>query len=114
MKKKILGIGNAIVDIFAHVDHKFLKENNLVKSSMKLINEDELRICDNTICDIANTLQPKPYSSREFIQEMGRYLEKNAKNKERLYKMYQKRRACISQKSRMKKHTSKHNIRQAM
>ena len=34
MKKKILGIGNAIVDIFAHVDDKFLKENNLVKSSM--------------------------------------------------------------------------------
>src|SRR5579864_1963206 len=41
-----------------------------------LIDEDELRICDNTICDIANSLEPKPYSSREFIREMGRYLEK--------------------------------------
>src|SRR6185436_962145 len=47
-----------------------------------LINEDDLRICDNTICDIADCLEPKPYSSREFIEEMGRYLEKNAKNKD--------------------------------
>lgn len=47
-----------------------------------LINEDELRICDNTICDIANKLTPKPYSSREFIYEMGRYLESHAKNKD--------------------------------
>src|SRR3990167_6734055 len=45
-----------------------------------LINEDELRICDETICTIAEHLEPKPYSSREFIYEMGRYLEKNGKN----------------------------------
>jgi fructokinase len=41
MNKKILGIGNAIVDVFSHVDENFLKENNLVKGSMKLINEEE-------------------------------------------------------------------------
>jgi sugar/nucleoside kinase (ribokinase family) len=41
MNKKILGIGNAIVDVFAHVDESFLKENNLIKGSMKLINEKE-------------------------------------------------------------------------
>jgi sugar/nucleoside kinase (ribokinase family) len=41
MNKKILGIGNAIVDVFAHVDEKFLIENNLTKGSMKLIDEDE-------------------------------------------------------------------------
>src|SRR6476646_2454627 len=41
-----------------------------------LINEDELRICDDTICQIANELPPKPYSSREFLVEMGKYLEK--------------------------------------
>jgi fructokinase len=41
MNKKILGIGNAIVDVFSHVDENFLKENNLVKGSMKLINEKE-------------------------------------------------------------------------
>jgi deoxyhypusine synthase len=40
-----------------------------------LIDEDSLRICDQTICDIADTLPPKTHSSREFITEMGRYLE---------------------------------------
>lgn len=47
-----------------------------------LIDEDQLRICDNTVCDIANSLTPKPYSSREFIYEMGRYLQTHAKNKD--------------------------------
>jgi fructokinase len=41
MNKKILGIGNAIVDVFVRVDEKFLEENNLIKGSMKLINENE-------------------------------------------------------------------------
>jgi len=41
MNKKILGIGNAIVDVFAKVEERFLKENNLIKGSMKLINEEE-------------------------------------------------------------------------
>ena len=41
MNKKILGIGNAIVDVLAKVDEKFLKERNLVKGSMKLINKSE-------------------------------------------------------------------------
>lgn len=56
-----------------------------------LINEDELRICDNTLCQIADSLAPKPYSSREFIYEMGRYLEKNGKDQESIVlKAYQK------------------------
>lgn len=56
-----------------------------------LINEDELRICDDTICQIANHMEPKAYSSREFIQEMGRYLEKHGKNKESIVlRAYQK------------------------
>jgi sugar/nucleoside kinase (ribokinase family) len=41
MNKKILGIGNAIVDVFAQVEERFLKENNIIKGSMKLINEEE-------------------------------------------------------------------------
>ena len=41
MNKKILGIGNAIVDVLAKVDDVFLKKNNLIKGSMKLINEAE-------------------------------------------------------------------------
>jgi len=41
MNKKILGIGNAIVDVLAKVDDEFLKNNSLVKGSMKLINKSE-------------------------------------------------------------------------
>jgi len=41
MNKKILGIGNAIVDVLAKVDDEFLIKNNLVKGSMKLINKLE-------------------------------------------------------------------------
>ncbi len=40
---KILGIGNAIVDVLCKVNDDFLKKNNLVKSTMKLIDEKEFR-----------------------------------------------------------------------
>ena len=43
-----------------------------------LIDEDELRICDETVKKIADGLPPRPYSSRELIVEMGRYLEDGA------------------------------------
>jgi deoxyhypusine synthase len=39
------------------------------------IDEDELRICDETCKKICDSLEPRPYSSREFIWEMGKYLE---------------------------------------
>jgi deoxyhypusine synthase len=38
------------------------------------IDEEELRICDETTEKIANSLPPRPHSSREFIREMGAYL----------------------------------------
>ncbi len=47
-----------------------------------LIDEDDLRVCDNVIAEIANKLPKRAYSSREFIIEMGRYLEKYGKNKD--------------------------------
>ncbi len=40
MTKKILGIGNAIVDILCKVDDSFLEKHNLIKNSMSLIDED--------------------------------------------------------------------------
>jgi len=40
---KILGIGNAIVDVICKVDDNFLSENNLTKSTMKLIDEVEFK-----------------------------------------------------------------------
>ena len=41
MNKNILGIGNAIIDVLAKVDDEFLIKRNLIKGSMKLINETE-------------------------------------------------------------------------
>ena len=41
---KILGIGNAIVDVICKVDDKFIQQNNLTKSTMKLFfNENEFQ-----------------------------------------------------------------------
>ena len=49
MSKKILGIGNAIVDVFVKVDDNFLVKNNLTKGSMKLIERQEFDNLKNTI-----------------------------------------------------------------
>ena len=49
MSKKILGIGNAIVDVFVKVDDNFLSKNNLTKGSMKLIEKDEFEALKDTI-----------------------------------------------------------------
>jgi fructokinase len=40
---KILGIGNAIVDVICKVEDNFLLQNNLTKSTMKLVDEDEFK-----------------------------------------------------------------------
>jgi fructokinase len=49
MSKKILGIGNAIVDVFVKVDDNFLLKNNLTKGSMKLIEKQEFESLKRTI-----------------------------------------------------------------
>jgi sugar/nucleoside kinase (ribokinase family) len=49
MSKKILGVGNAIVDVFVKVDDDFLLKNNLTKGSMKLIEKKEFENLKNTI-----------------------------------------------------------------
>jgi deoxyhypusine synthase len=61
-----------------------------------LIDEEELRICDETTEKITNSLELRPYSSREFIQAMGAYLQANGKTPEAggvdsiVYAAYQK------------------------
>ena len=40
---KVLGIGNAIIDVICKVDDEYLKKNNLTKSTMKLVNEKEFK-----------------------------------------------------------------------
>lgn len=59
------------------VDDTQLQELAIDRIYDTYINEDELRICDNTIAKIAETLPKKPHSSREFIVAMGQYLDKN-------------------------------------
>ena len=48
------------------------------------IDEEDLQAVDHTIFKIAETLEPRPYSSREFIWEMGKWLSKNGKKKNSL------------------------------
>ena len=46
---KILGIGNAIVDVLCKVDDDFLVKNSLTKSTMKLIDEKQFKILLSSI-----------------------------------------------------------------
>tara|TARA_B100000965_G_scaffold405796_1_gene441310 strand:- start:1165 stop:2211 length:1047 start_codon:yes stop_codon:yes gene_type:complete len=65
-------------------DDTVLRKNYIDRIYDTYIDEEELQACDKAICDIANTLEPKAYTSREFIKEIGRYLKKNAKKKSSL------------------------------
>lgn len=59
------------------VDDNEMRDLHIDRIYDTFIDEDELRICDETIGKIADSLEPRPYSSREFIYEMGKYLENN-------------------------------------
>ena len=65
-------------------DDTELRKNYIDRIYDTFIDEEELQSCDNTICDIANSLEPKTYTSREFIKAIGKYLKKNAKKKDSL------------------------------
>lgn len=43
------------------------------------IDEEDLQVCDMVITEIANSLEPRPYSSQEFIWEIGKWLSENPK-----------------------------------
>ncbi|HET9428996.1 MAG TPA: deoxyhypusine synthase [Allosphingosinicella sp.] len=51
------------------------------------IDEESLQETDHTIGDIADSLDPKPYSSRAFIREMGRWLQTNGKKEHSLVRL---------------------------
>src|SRR5215207_3965280 len=51
------------------------------------IDEEKLQETDHTIGDLANSLEPKPYSSRAFIREMGKYLAEHGKKDNSLVKL---------------------------
>ncbi len=96
----IVATGASIVDMdffealgFKHyqgtpfIDDKFLRKNYIDRIYDTYIDEKDLQNCDHTIFKIANSLEPRPYSSREFIWEMGKYLKKHAKKKESLIEL---------------------------
>jgi deoxyhypusine synthase len=58
------------------VDDNEMRDLHIDRIYDTFIDEDELRVCDHTIGEICDSLEKRPYSSREFIYEMGRYLEK--------------------------------------
>ncbi len=97
MVDAIVATGAAIVDMdffealgfkhyqgTPHVDDTLLRSLYIDRIYDTYINEEELQVCDRTICEIADTLPPRPYSSREFIWEMGKYLTTHAKKKDSL------------------------------
>ncbi|MBP8232295.1 deoxyhypusine synthase [Rhizorhabdus sp.] len=51
------------------------------------IDEEQLQDCDFTINKIANSLEPRAYSSRAFIREMGKYLVEHGKKENSLVKL---------------------------
>ena len=97
MVDAIVATGASIIDMdffealgFKHYqgsqfqDDTELRKNYIDRIYDTYIDEDELQMCDKTICDIANSLEPKSYTSREFIKEIGKYLKKNSKKKDSL------------------------------
>ncbi len=68
----------------AFVDDEKLRELYIDRIYDTFIDEEQLQVCDNTIKSIADSLERRPYSSREFIRQMGRYLVSNSRKKESL------------------------------
>lgn len=68
-------------------DDSVLLKHNIDRIYDTYINENDLRECDMTIAKIANSLDPRPYSSREFIMAMGKYLQKNKKGNDSLVRL---------------------------
>ena len=100
MVDAIVATGASIIDMdffealgFKHYqgdqfqDDKILRENYIDRIYDTYIDEEQLQACDKTICEIANKLTPKAYTSREFIKEIGKYLKNNAKKKNSLIEL---------------------------
>ena len=93
MIDSIVSTGASIIDMdffealgFKHYrapeipDDRILRDLYIDRIYDTYIDEEELQACDHIIKDIADTLEPRPYSSREFIYEIGKWLaDGNAK-----------------------------------
>ena len=97
MVDAIVATGASIIDMdffealgFKHYqgsqfqDDTELRNNYIDRIYDTYIDEEELQTCDKAICDVANTLKPRAYTSREFIKELGKYLKTHGKKKDSL------------------------------
>ncbi|MFO7614482.1 MAG: deoxyhypusine synthase [Bacteroidales bacterium] len=97
MVDAIVATGASIVDMdffealgFKHykgtpfIDDTLLRSHYIDRIYDTYIDEEELQHCDMTIGKIADSLEPRPYSSREFIYEMGKYLVEHSVKKDSL------------------------------
>jgi len=97
MVDAIVATGASIIDMdffealgFKHYQGSQFQNDNELRNNYidriydTYIDEDELQMCDKIIGDIADGLEVKSYTSREFIHEMGKYLKKNSKKKDSL------------------------------
>ncbi len=66
------------------INDTHLRDNYIDRIYDTYIDEEELQSCDATIKEIADSLEPRPYSSREFIHEIGKWLTKNSVKKNSL------------------------------
>ncbi len=100
MVDAIVATGASIIDMdffealgFKHYqgsqfqDDTELRENYIDRIYDTYIDEDQLQMCDRIIGEIADKLEPRSYTSREFIQEIGKYLKTNSKKKGSLIEM---------------------------
>lgn len=100
MVDAIVATGAAIVDMdfFEGLGHKHyqaleIPDDDTLRSLYidriydTYIDEIALQDCDFTIGAIADSLEPKPYSSRAFIREMGKWLVENGKKDNSLVKL---------------------------
>ncbi|UCG29018.1 MAG: deoxyhypusine synthase, partial [Bacteroidales bacterium] len=100
----VVATGASIVDMdffealgFKHykgktnVKDKELRHHYIDRIYDTFIDEDELQVCDTTIKEIADSMDPGVYSSREFIREMGKYLKATSRvNKSLVRVAYEK------------------------
>jgi deoxyhypusine synthase len=63
------------------VDDRDLRSLYIDRIYDTYIDEEELQACDHAIQEIADALEPRPYSSREFISEIGKWLAAGAAKK---------------------------------
>ena len=97
MVDAIVATGASIIDMdffealgFKHYQGSQFQDDNELRNNYidriydTYIDEEELQACDQTICDIANTLEPRSYTSREFIKELGKYLKSKGKKRDSL------------------------------